>query len=296
LFVNDLVTKLTEFEKLTVLAFRYFADEDVDIAIIETGLGGRLDATNALNPAHSLATAITNIGYDHMDYLGNTLKDIRREKEGIKKPTVPHFELTERNQGVNPNSIAGDNCKLAVKIFESINKITLSDDYLHETCKNFHAYMPCRLQYDLRSHTLWDAAHNVDGFRLLHTHVKELKFRGKFNRLIIVCGFLDKNYQQMLEVFLSDLYKPVSDYIIVSGIDSKRVTDPHKIKEHLHKTYPETKKNHRVFALKSADKAFEKAKSLKQDHDLIIFCGSNYLLGELKTYERSLKKLKSAKV
>lgn len=77
---------LTFFEAATVLAFHTFAREGVEVAAVEVGLGGRLDATNVLTPEVS---AVTNIGMDHMDYLGNTLAAIAREKAGIIKPGVP---------------------------------------------------------------------------------------------------------------------------------------------------------------------------------------------------------------
>lgn len=76
------------FEAVTALAFEYFAEQQVDFAVIETGLGGRLDATNVLLPE---ATLITNIGYDHMQQLGHVLPDIAAEKAGIMKPHVPCF-------------------------------------------------------------------------------------------------------------------------------------------------------------------------------------------------------------
>jgi dihydrofolate synthase / folylpolyglutamate synthase len=78
--------KATFFEATTCIAFRYFADEGIDVGIIETGLGGRLDATNVLTPVVSV---ITNIAMDHMEYLGNTIAAIAREKAGIIKPRVP---------------------------------------------------------------------------------------------------------------------------------------------------------------------------------------------------------------
>ncbi|MBI4541057.1 MAG: bifunctional folylpolyglutamate synthase/dihydrofolate synthase [Gemmatimonadetes bacterium] len=74
------------FEATTALAFTAFARERVDIAVIEVGLGGRLDATNVITP---LVSAITNVALDHAEYLGPTLADIAREKAGIIKPAVP---------------------------------------------------------------------------------------------------------------------------------------------------------------------------------------------------------------
>jgi dihydrofolate synthase / folylpolyglutamate synthase len=77
----------TYFEFLTVLGFLYFYREQVDIAIIETGLGGRLDATNVIQKP--IATVITSIDYDHQEWLGDTLTQIATEKAGILKETVP---------------------------------------------------------------------------------------------------------------------------------------------------------------------------------------------------------------
>jgi dihydrofolate synthase/folylpolyglutamate synthase len=74
------------FEMTVALAFDYFAKEKVDIAVIETGLGGRLDSTNIITP---LLSVITNIGWDHMNILGDTLPQIAGEKAGIIKPNIP---------------------------------------------------------------------------------------------------------------------------------------------------------------------------------------------------------------
>jgi dihydrofolate synthase/folylpolyglutamate synthase len=78
--------KLTFFELTTVIAFWYFSRENVDIAILETGLGGRLDATNVVKPVVSV---ITSIGMDHADILGDSISKIAAEKAGIIKPGIP---------------------------------------------------------------------------------------------------------------------------------------------------------------------------------------------------------------
>ncbi len=88
------------FEVLTAIAFLYFAEQRVDIAILEVGLGGRLDATNIVTP---LISVITDIALDHQDYLGNTLTEITREKAGILRPngtliTLPQHP--EANQAI----------------------------------------------------------------------------------------------------------------------------------------------------------------------------------------------------
>ncbi|WP_187443986.1 bifunctional folylpolyglutamate synthase/dihydrofolate synthase [Sphingobacterium phlebotomi] len=84
------------FEVTVAMAFDYFAAEQVDVAIVEVGLGGRLDSTNILLPA---LCVITNIGMDHTDLLGNTLAEIAGEKAGIIKPQVP-VVLSERDEAI----------------------------------------------------------------------------------------------------------------------------------------------------------------------------------------------------
>jgi dihydrofolate synthase/folylpolyglutamate synthase len=78
--------QLSFFEMTVGLAFRYFSEEKVDIAVVEVGLGGRLDSTNIITP---ILSVITNISYDHMQFLGDTLEKIAAEKAGIIKPGIP---------------------------------------------------------------------------------------------------------------------------------------------------------------------------------------------------------------
>jgi dihydrofolate synthase / folylpolyglutamate synthase len=86
--------QLSFFEMTVGMAFSYFADQKVDIALIEVGMGGRLDSTNVIHPIMSI---ITNISFDHMAYLGNTLPEIAKEKAGIVKRRIP-LVVGERQQ------------------------------------------------------------------------------------------------------------------------------------------------------------------------------------------------------
>lgn len=106
LFVIDFVNRIKDaidsirpsfFEITVAMAFDYFVGNKVDIAIIETGLGGRLDSTNVISPELSL---ITNIGWDHKEILGDTLEKIASEKAGIIKPGVP-VVVSERQEGLD---------------------------------------------------------------------------------------------------------------------------------------------------------------------------------------------------
>jgi dihydrofolate synthase/folylpolyglutamate synthase len=105
------------FEMTTIMAFDYFAREQVDIAVIETGLGGRLDATNIITP---LVSVITNISFDHVDILGNSLEEIAGEKAGIIKPGIP-VVIGEKNLQVFNI--------FKQKASEMQSKIIFADDY-----------------------------------------------------------------------------------------------------------------------------------------------------------------------
>ena len=90
--------KISFFEMTVAMAFDFFSKSKVDIAIIETGLGGRLDATNIINPLISL---ITNIGLDHKEFLGESLIEIAREKAGIIKPGIPIGKINNYSQQID---------------------------------------------------------------------------------------------------------------------------------------------------------------------------------------------------
>ncbi len=88
----------TFFELITAIAFKYFADEAVDLAVIETGLGGRLDSTNVITP---LMTLITKIDLDHINILGTTVEEIAREKAGVFKSSVPAISAHQCEEVTN---------------------------------------------------------------------------------------------------------------------------------------------------------------------------------------------------
>ena len=119
------------FEVTTALAFSWFAEQEVDIAVIETGLGGRLDCTNIITPVISV---ITNIGYDHMKFLGDTLGQIAFEKAGIIKKNVPVIigEHTDETRKVFERKaeevgtkivFAQDNCKIISHKYVNPSKV-----------------------------------------------------------------------------------------------------------------------------------------------------------------------------
>jgi len=118
------------FEWTVGLAFDYFAKEEVDVAVIEVGLGGRLDSTNVITPVVSL---ITNIGYDHMNLLGDSLDKIATEKAGIIKPRIPVvISQYQSESGPLFSQIAKDNrspIEFADKIYK-VNSVKLTNGLL----------------------------------------------------------------------------------------------------------------------------------------------------------------------
>ena len=116
------------FELTTAMAFKYFAEQGVDIAVIEVGLGGRLDCTNIITPILSI---ITNISFDHTQFLGNTLEAIAREKAGIIKEGIPVVvgETTEETLPVFCDTAKQKHSKiyLAEKYKEIISSKALAD-------------------------------------------------------------------------------------------------------------------------------------------------------------------------
>ncbi|MBQ3547561.1 MAG: bifunctional folylpolyglutamate synthase/dihydrofolate synthase [Clostridia bacterium] len=231
---------LTEFEFITATAFLYFCDKNCDIAIIETGLGGRLDATNALT--NVIASVITKIGLDHTQILGDTIEKITAEKCGIIKtaPVITSFNQCEKAMAVlgEYNPIIPD--KKSLKLFKSdINGNTyiykgvqystsLVGEYqiensliVIETVKNCginvsdelvksalcNTYFPARLEViSKKPLVILDGAHNPDGGLALAEFLKQ--YKGKATAII---GMMkDKDYETVLSLCLPYIYKAVA--------------------------------------------------------------------------------------
>lgn len=137
------------FEITVVMAFDFFAKEDVDIAVIEVGLGGRLDSTNVITPEVSL---ITSIGYDHQDMLGETLPEIAGEKAGIIKPNVP-VVIGDNNaelESVFQTKAAACKSPIHFAKFEySIEKKSANFQYQFANASNFFTSNSFDLKLDL---------------------------------------------------------------------------------------------------------------------------------------------------
>ncbi|MEE8437856.1 MAG: folylpolyglutamate synthase/dihydrofolate synthase family protein [Candidatus Neomarinimicrobiota bacterium] len=127
----------TFFETATALAFSYFAARKVDVAVVETGLGGRLDSTNVINPA---VTVITPIALDHREILGGNLESITREKAGIIKPGIPLVATTQTGVVMDILESTARACSAAViKVKYEKNSLKNSQGGIHFIYKN-HPY------------------------------------------------------------------------------------------------------------------------------------------------------------
>jgi len=206
----------TYFEIVTALGIRHFADEGCDIVILETGMGGRLDSTNAVTP---LVSVITPVDFDHMKWLGDTLAAIATEKAGIIKPGVPVISgrqqtpaeevlrVTALEKGapiefVNdplegyalgiPGSIQKLNAALALRTLTAAG-ISLTDAEIRAALKS--AAWPGRFQV-LADGTVLDGGHNPQAAECLVQHWIE---RFGDEKAVVVFGALsDKDYSQML--------------------------------------------------------------------------------------------------
>ena len=157
IFGNDR-RQITFFEITTAIAFLYFSEKRVDYAVIEVGLGGRLDATNVIVPEIS---AITHIALEHTEYLGGTLREIAREKAGIIKRNVPVLTAETLNEPIEEFvKISNDRETILEKAYEIVDIITKENTFGYLEFSSYgisaHENLKCRLwgEYQIPNVTL----------------------------------------------------------------------------------------------------------------------------------------------
>ncbi|APZ46532.1 tetrahydrofolate synthase [Polaribacter reichenbachii] len=217
--------QLSFFEMTVGLAFDYFANEKVDIAIIEVGLGGRLDSTNIITPEISV---ITNIGLDHTQFLGETLPEIAFEKAGIIKNDIPvvigekqdavKSVFIEKAKSTNSelffasdsildykSDLLGDyqqkNTKTAVLTIQKLKGFTVSEENIKNGLLNVVKNTNLKGRWQILQNdpkVICDTAHNKEGLEIvLHQLKKE-----EFTKLHIVLGVVsDKKLEEVLPLF-----------------------------------------------------------------------------------------------
>ncbi len=277
IFIEEIAKKnninLTEFEILTAAAFYYFEKEKVDVAILETGLGGRFDATNVIkNP---LVTIITDIDMEHTERLGDTIEKISFEKAGIIKGKCP-LVVGKNNKGLDVFkdiaqniyitddidlplgfSLVGShqkrNLALAMKALEFL-PFKLDKDKTKNALSNIKWRF--RIEFNREKMTIIDGCHNPAGVKELRKYLDE-NFKDVKKQFIFGC-LRNKNYNEMLDILLKS-----DDELLFNEFKHK---DSLKFNE---------------LPLEYKNKAKKYDESLLDKNKLRIFCGSLYMLGEM---------------
>ncbi len=286
--------KMSFFEMSVGMAFTYFSKEKVDVAVIEVGLGGRLDSTNIIHP---LLSVITNIGLDHTDILGNTLEEIAAEKAGIIKLNTP-VVIGEHQEETFPvfQKIAEKNsAKLILASLEDIVLETdLKGDYQDKNSRT--AYVATKelqslgfnissenierglltvisntglqgrwQQLQLKPKVICDTAHNKEGLKYVIAQLKKESFK----KLHIVLGFVsDKKLDNVLPLFPIDATYYFCKPNIPRGLDEK-ILIQEAAKFHLEGN-----------AYSSIKVAYETALNNANEEDLIFVGGSTFVVAE----------------
>lgn len=212
--------ELTYFEKLSLAAYIYFSREKVDLAIIEVGMGGRWDCANVIPDEKRLATVITSIGLDHMQFLGDTVEKIRKEKEAIKRDLVPHFDYQDFGFC---GSTQERNYQLALEVFKScIAKKTFDVDQ-ELILRSFKASYRARFEYNKDLNILIDAAHNVEAAEELAIHL-DLNFKDTIKELHL--AFLDKDYRSFVKALTAVIN---FEKIYIYQLNSERASEQSKV-------------------------------------------------------------------
>lgn len=301
-FVFDFIQKLKQlpadikpsfFEFTTIMAFTYFAKKNVDFAIIEVGLGGRLDATNIITP---LVSAITNVDLDHQNILGDTLEEIAKEKAGIIKSLVPVVSGDEKKvvksiiqetarkknapfvdatmlkpqwntdlQGVYQKK----NLKVVVALIEELKKKNIKISFesvekgLLKVQHNTH-FMGRWFQASENPLVICDTAHNQAGLTLVFSQLNTLQLHKH-----MVLGFVnDKKIEEVLTI----LPQNATYYFVKPKINRGR--SPKEYENLL------IQSKVKYYLFDAVEEGIYAAKSYCKAGEMIFVGGSNFVVGE----------------
>lgn len=299
------------FEILTTIVYIYFVRKDVDFAIMEVGMGGRVDATNVMKKS---IPVFAHISLDHANILGDTVGKIAREKGGIIKENSNVFSYPqdqkakeelqkicrEKNSIFNEFkeneieilssdefgskfnfrdyknveiSLIGEhqiyNASLALMVLDSLKeKYNLNDEKIKlgiKKAKNL-GRIECLSKNPL---IVIDGSHNLDSIEKLVENIKKFKY----NKLILGFSLLkDKDHLNILKKV-----ENIADKIVLTEIDNERFTDVESL-------YSEFEKisDKEVFAIKNRGEAVKKTFEIAEKGDLILWCGSLYLIKDIR--------------
>ena len=287
----------TLFEFVTVMALKYFAEQKCDVVIWETGLGGRLDATNIVMP---LASVITNIALDHQQWLGDTLAKIATEKAGIIKPGVPVLTAADSAEAVavirevaercgapltlvaeerKAGSVTGvpitlplrgthqrRNAALTVAVVRALqDKFSVTEEALRRGLESVHWAGRLQVANVGGREFILDGAHNVDGVRAL---VSALRTEFSGQPFALVVGMLgDKD----CEIMCREL-APLAQRIAAVRVASNRSMKPSVLAEFCRHASPT--------AHVSPHESVGDALAALREEPRLLIAGSLYLIGE----------------
>lgn len=288
-------TELSFFEMTVGLAFEYFSDKRVDIAIIEVGMGGRLDATNIISP---LLSVITNIGKDHTQFLGDTLGKIAFEKAGIIKSNIPviigeyasetkpvflevakrnHSEIHFAQEEIHPNypcGLLGDyqlkNKKTVIETFRNLkSEFIITEENIKEgilnVVRNTHLHGRWQILHE-NPKVICDTAHNAHGLEMVMQQLK----KEDFNQLHIVLGVVnDKDLNAILPLFPKNAIYYFGKPKIERGLSAKILQEKAATFQLKGKAY------------NSISIAYKNALANSDKKDLVYIGGSTFVVAEI---------------
>jgi dihydrofolate synthase/folylpolyglutamate synthase len=284
---EQLKTPATFFELTTALALLYFAEQEIDIAVLETGLGGRLDATNVVTPKLSV---ITSISFDHTTILGDTLEKIAYEKAGIIKQGIPvvlgpkatelGIEAIAQQQKSRCRIVQGDfadylqeNRAVAREALHELQReMSLSKEHIEQ---GLQCLPPCRFEEiggdGCSPKVILDVAHNPDGLQALFAAVKK---RYPHHATRVVAGFSEgKDISTCLQ-----LLKQHSKHIHLIDVDHPRLMPVSRLvslaeREGVAFEQPSGPLNIVLPAILQLASA---------EHEIILICGSCFIMHEAR--------------
>lgn len=311
-FVFDFIQKLKHlpenirpsfFEFTTIMAFEYFYQQKIDFAIIEVGLGGRLDSTNIITP---LVSAITNVQLDHQNILGNTIEEIAFEKVGIIKNNIP-VVLGDDNETVKniirakaenekaplidatliqsdlKSDLEGNyqakNIKVVLALIEELKKsgVTISEENIEKGLRNVHqntGFIGRWFQFSKNPLTICDTAHNQAGLEYVFQQLESID-----KRKHIILGFVnDKKIDEVMALLPENSRFYFAKPAIHRGRDPKDYED----------LLLGAKINYKIFD--SVQEAYLSAKQECTEEEMIFVGGSNFVVGEF--LEKNLENVK----
>ena len=286
--------QLSFFEMTVGMALHYFRQQKATVAIIEVGLGGRLDATNIISP---ILSVITNIGLDHTQFLGTTLEKIASEKAGIIKLDTPVVigEKQEETTSVfkkkalemrapiifaseeppcdYESDLKGDyqvnNIQTAVVALQQLKHFMLTPQHFKEGVANVIPNTKLQGRWQLLKETprvIVDVSHNLEGFQYV---TKQLK-RASFNHLFLVMGFVKgRDIQPIFKILPTTAHYHLATPKIDRGLELESVKEVLEIFDYSFSYHS------------SVSKAYSAALKKAQMDDLVVVCGSTFVVSEI---------------